>query len=742
LQASRGGRGALAAVEEPVSKAVDATTSTPLSERAKRGLSIAHRLLLVVLVVAVPMLLLAAGIVWRLTERERDAHRDAIMYAGRSLLGAVDAQLGKYAAVAQLLGTSQALQTQNLAEFRADALRAMPGLPHAWVSLADTQGHQLVNTFASADDVLPPVPAVARESQRRAFETGQPQVVGVSTGPVAKIPVVAVVVPVFGHGRPAYSVFVTVDVAVFRDFLNSPRMPAGWLAAIVDRNGQFIARSLDHERWVGKPASPGWLPTLRQEGWFETLSLEDERYITANVVSSSSEWTLAVAAKKEVFEAPARHILFLAGLIGLVVTLASLVLATHVARRITGPIAAMESGARALRHRRQSDYVATGVREVDHALEAFDTAARDLRASEERYERLANATKEGVLICDGGRIVESNAGFLRMTGCDAGAVLDKPLGDFLAAETRDEALQRLAGSEGEVFESIGQRCDGTSFPVELSGGAITYNGRQMRVALLRDLTAEKRAEEDRRALQQELMRASRLSEIGRMAAALAHELNQPLTAVASYLGGCRRVLRGDIREPDTKEKLREVMELANAQALRAGDIIRRTREFFGTGQTRRTVEDAATVMREASTLAIAAAKHNGIAIRADIDPAGHILVDRVQIQQVIVNLVRNGIEAMEDSPRKELAIALSAQSDSIVVSVSDTGSGVSAEMSKRLFKPFSSTKSHGMGIGLSVCREIVEAHEGRIWAEPREGGGAVFRFTLPIVSDDVVARGI
>lgn len=715
-------------------------TNATVSERARRGLSIGQRLTLIVLVVAVPMLLLAAGIVWRLGERERDTHRNAIMYAARSLLGAVDAQLGKYIAVAQLLAVSPALQAQDLAAFRADAVRAMPGLPGAWVALADLDGRQLVNTFASADEPLPSIPPSALAPQRRAFATGQAQVVDVSLGPVAKIPVVAVVVPVFRNGRPAYSVFVAVDVVIFRDLIDRQRVPPGWLVGIMDQSGNLVARSIDHDRWVGKPAAAAWRPTLKQEGWFDTLSLEGDRYITANAVSPLSGWTLGVAAKKEVFEAPVRQTLALTGVIGLLVTLVSVALAVQVARRITGPIAAMERGARALRRRRQPEQVPTGVREVDHALEAFDVAARELQASEERYERLANATKEGVLICDGDRIVEANAGFLRMTGCAPDAVLERPLGEFLAPDARDDALVRLARSEGDAFEAVARRCDGSTFPVELSGSAVTFNGRDMRVALVRDLTAEKRAEEDRRALQNELMRASRLSEIGRMAAALAHELNQPLTAVASYIGGCRRLLRSNPLDAETIRKLGEVMDLANAQALRAGEVIRRTREFFGTGQTRRTVEDAATVMREASTLAIAAAKHNGIAIRADIGPAGHILVDKVQIQQVIVNLVRNGIEAMEDSPTKELAIALAARPDSIVLSVSDTGPGVSADMADRLFKPFSSTKSHGMGIGLSVCREIVEAHDGRIWAEPREGGGAVFRFSLPVVSEELAGR--
>jgi PAS domain S-box-containing protein len=715
---------------------------TKPSERARRGLSISQRLSLIVLVVAVPMLMLVTGIVWRLGEREREAHSEAVIYAARSLHGAVDAQLGKYMAVAQLLAMSPGLENRNPGEFRADALRAMPGLPGAWVALADVDGRQLVNTYVSGDETLPPIPPEAIAPQRRAFETRQAQVVDVSIGPVARIPVIAVVAPVFRNGSPAYSVFVAVDVAVFRDLLDAQRMPPGWLAAIVDGGGRFIARSLDHDRWVGQPVSPGWRPTMKQEGLFDTVSLEGERYITANAVSPLSGWTLGVAAKKDVFEEPVRLTLIIAALFGLAVTALSIILAAHVARRITRPIAAMETGARALRHRRQLDYVPTGVREIDHALEAFDIAAKDLRASEERYERLADATREGVLICDGERIVEANAGFLRMTGCEPGAVEQKTLGEFLAVEVRTEALQRLASSEGEAIETLARRSDGTVFPAELSGGAVTYNGRHMRVALLRDLTTEKRAEEDRRALQHELMRASRLSEIGRMAAALAHELNQPLTAVVSYIGGCRRLLRADTIDAEVAQRLRDVMDLANAQALRAGEVIRRTREFFGTGQTRRTVEDAATVIREASTLAIAAAKHNGIAIRADIGPAGHILVDKVQIQQVIVNLVRNGIEAMEDSPRKELAIALVARPDTIVLRVSDTGAGISEEMFGRLFKPFSSTKSQGMGIGLSVCREIVEAHEGRIWTEPGEGGGAVFCFSLPVVNEEMAGHGM
>ena len=364
---------------------------------------------------------------------------------------------------------------------------------------------------------------------------------------------------------------------------------------------------------------------------------------------------------------------------------------------------------------------------------------QSLKESEERYEHLANAAKEGVLIYDDLRIVVTNATFLRMFGVPDGETIAQPLGEFFAPECRRETLARLRGNDMDGYEAVGLRRDGSTFPVQLSGNAISYDGRDMRVALVRDLTADKRAEEERRALQSELEHASRLSEIGQMAAALAHELNQPLTAVVTYLGACRRILEQAVEEEARKRKLHEVMGLAGAQARRAGEIIRRVREFIGTGQTERTVEDAAAVIREASTLAIAAARHNGVRIRSDFAEPGRVVVNKVQIQQVIVNLVRNAIEAMDGCPRKELDIVLSAAHEFVEVTVSDTGPGMPPDMAGRLFKPFASTKKKGMGIGLSVCREIVEAHHGKIWVEPKPGGGTVFQFTLPLMRDELIA---
>ena len=369
----------------------------------------------------------------------------------------------------------------------------------------------------------------------------------------------------------------------------------------------------------------------------------------------------------------------------------------------------------------------------------FSLLFQSLKDSEERYARLANAAKEGVLIYDGLRIVEANASLRRLFGYNESELAETPLGELFAAEGRRETLVTLQTPNAAANEAVGLRKDGSTFPVEISGSVVGYQGRDMRVALVRDLTEEKRAQDERRDLQAELLHASRLSEIGRVAAALAHELNQPLTAVTAYIGACRRVLGAGPLDQHQTRKLQDVMGLANAQALRAAEIIRRVREFIGTGQTERTLEDAASVIREASALALAAAKHNAVLVRFDFAEQGRVLVNKVQIQQVIVNLVSNAIDAMDGLPRKELAIALAARHDLIEVSVSDTGAGLPEEIADRLFKPFSSTKTQGMGIGLSVCREIVEAHHGKIWVEANPGGGTVFRFTLPLVRDELIA---
>jgi two-component system sensor kinase FixL len=231
-------------------------------------------------------------------------------------------------------------------------------------------------------------------------------------------------------------------------------------------------------------------------------------------------------------------------------------------------------------------------------------------------------------------------------------------------------------------------------------------------------------------LQTELVHISRLTAMGEMASALAHELNQPLSAIANYLKGAKRLLEG--RADDESKMISGAMDKAAEQSLRAGQIIRRLRDFVARGESERRVESINKLVEEANALALVGAKEHGVRVRLRIDPAHDlILADKVQIQQVLLNLLRNAIEAVAQSERRELLVSTRPSAGGMVeVSVADTGPGISPDVAPQLFQPFITTKPQGMGVGLSISRTIIEAHGGQIWTEANPGGGAIFRFTL------------
>ena len=280
----------------------------------------------------------------------------------------------------------------------------------------------------------------------------------------------------------------------------------------------------------------------------------------------------------------------------------------------------------------------------------------------------------------------------------------------------------------------GRRKNGETFPMELQVGEFTFAGGRYFTGFVRDLTERQEAERRIQDLQAELMHTSRLSVMGQMASTIAHELNQPLTAVTNYLEAGRQLLATGVGGPD---RINEMMEKAIAQAQRAGDVIRRLRGFVTKGETERRIRNLNQLVEEALALAFVGARQRGVRASLELDQTlPPVLVDHVQIQQVVLNLVRNAVEAMEQVERRELTIGTRAipQQGVAEVIVADTGPGVAPELAGRLFQPFVTTKATGMGLGLSICREIVEAHHGQLTTAPAPSGGTVFRVTLPIAS--------
>ncbi|MGY3614361.1 sensor protein FixL [Bradyrhizobium sp. USDA 10063] len=287
----------------------------------------------------------------------------------------------------------------------------------------------------------------------------------------------------------------------------------------------------------------------------------------------------------------------------------------------------------------------------------------------------------------------------------------------------------------------GQRKDGTTFPMHLSIGEMKSGGVPYFTGFVRDLTEHQQTQARLQELQSELVHVSRLSAMGEMASALAHELNQPLAAISNYMKGSRRLLAAS--DDPNRAKIENAMDRAAEQAIRAGQIIRRLRDFVARGESEKRVERLSKMIEEAGALGLAGAREQDVRIRFNLDPRYDlVLVDRVQVQQVLVNLFRNALEAMAQSERRELiASNRPVDEDMIEVSVFDTGHGFPDDVEKNLFQTFFTTKETGMGVGLSISRSIIEAHGGRMWAESNHAGGATFRFTLPAVPNESLTDG-
>jgi len=363
-----------------------------------------------------------------------------------------------------------------------------------------------------------------------------------------------------------------------------------------------------------------------------------------------------------------------------------------------------------------------------------------LQAAEARLHSILQTVPDAMIIIDErGRIESLSTTAERLFGYSIAEVAGKNIKQLMPAphrEQHDGYLKRYLNTGerhiigiGRVV--VGQRKDGTTFPMHLTIGELRLSDRHYFTGFIRDLTDQQLTESRLKELQAEVTHMSRFTALGEMASTLAHEINQPLTAINNYLKGSRRLLERIEGEPATV--LRDALGKAADQALRAGHIIRRLREFVARGDSERRVESLPKLIEDASTLALIGAKENGVEVSFRLDPeAEHVLADRIQIQQVLVNLIRNAIETMSDGPaRRELQISTSLNvNETTEVSVADTGTGLAPEVAANLFQPFVTTKSKGMGLGLSICRTIVEAHGGKIWVDARPGGGTIFRFTL------------
>jgi two-component system sensor kinase FixL len=334
-----------------------------------------------------------------------------------------------------------------------------------------------------------------------------------------------------------------------------------------------------------------------------------------------------------------------------------------------------------------------------------------------------------------GKITSWNHAAEALFGYSAAEMIGTPIIRLFPPELIGEEariMERIrAGEAMEHYETVRLRKDGTSIDVSVTVSPIRDSTGMVIGAskTVRDISEKKQAEARLMTLSAELSHVARVSEMGQVSAAIAHELNQPLTAILNYTNVAKRLI--DSTDPAAKAKAHEAVSKAGEQALRAGHIIRRLRDFVEKRDSTRTIEDINAVTEDALALGLigAGAITTTLSLAPGLQP---VLIDKVQIQQVLVNLLRNAVDAMAQSERRELTVATApANGVWVQVSVTDTGSGVSEELAERLFRPFVTTKAGGMGIGLAISRSIIEAHGGRLTMVSNPGGGTVFQFILP-----------
>jgi hypothetical protein len=363
----------------------------------------------------------------------------------------------------------------------------------------------------------------------------------------------------------------------------------------------------------------------------------------------------------------------------------------------------------------------------------------ELQAAHERFVTVLDGLHSAVHVADAhsDEILYANRAFLSLFGADA---VGRDCWQVTAcchpgaqALLHDPRTLNSADLPCELFDDDVHNVDNDRW-YRIHDRAIKWvDGRVVRMVIGTDITEHKQIQDMTQRQQERLEQTARLISMGEMASSLAHELNQPLAAIANYSMGCVNRLRSGSYNVDD---LLAAMQKATFQAERAGKIIRRMRDFVRKSEPHRAEVVLADIVDEALGFAEIEARKAGTEIRVEVSPSlPPVHADRIMIEQVLLNLVKNGIEAMATTPRERRQLTVSAHRNGgqhVEVEVRDRGHGITAEQAEKLFSPFYTTKPQGMGMGLNICRSIIEFHRGRLWALPNPEGGSIFRFTLPL----------
>lgn len=736
--------------------------TAPRLSASGRALGLRGHLVLLMLAVLLPALALGGAALWQAAEAHREAVEAQVRGTARALALAVDRDIAAHLAVAAALADMPEADpdTGDPREF-ADLAQRLTLPLAAWAVLSDAaSGQQLVNTRLPPGTMLPlkPRPQGPRD---QVVATGRPVVVDLLRNQATGEPVIGVLAPVLRDGRVVRVVGVWADPARLSTMLATQALPADGFATLIDTHGVVVARSINPARFVGQQVTDRQRPDWLSERVTRRQNLEGrDMLIAITPLAGTTGWMMAVAEPWARFaNAQAASILRLAAGGIAALTLGGLV-ALALARRILRPVETLaRDAALVASSQTPAPRAPSGISELDRLAGSIAGARDELRAraataaaaeADARAQRdllvsVIDATAEPVFAKD-------RRGCFRLVNQAMAGIFNRTKESMVGLHTRDltpaaEAEQALQWDRDVIAT---EQPETREHVVTTAGGARRFITTRMPwrgadgsvigvVGVAHDTTEARAARQRLDEAQARLFQVSRLGATAAMAAGLAHEINQPLTAAANYLRAAARMLGGAADpppSPDRLEQARKTLPDAAAQAVRAGEILRRLRGFIARGETEREPWPIAVLLRDAMPVLRAALEGGNVALVLELDPMldrpgqGVVLVDPVQLHQVLFNLVRNAAEAMRNQPEARVLLRARATETGIAVAVIDHGSGIMPDVLAHLFEPFVTSKPDGLGVGLAICRGVVEAHGGTLVAAANPDGGSSFTFTL------------
>ena len=704
----------------------------------QRPLGVRATLAMLVLGCVLPMSGVAAFLVVDFYQRERAELIANTITQARATIAAVDRHFESVQSALLALSTSRQLADGDLRGFHERTQQALAHIGADSIVVVGLDGALLLSSRRPYGEPLPRLPRTPLLQRIRS--TGKPGVSDLFMGPLAQHMIYTIGVPVLRDGAIALSLNATESTVFLDQLIAAQHFAPSWRIAILDNQAAIAARSHDADKYRGKQTTPALKARLADggEGSLESTTLDGVPVVTAFARSRLTGWSVALGVPRDELTASLRRSLNWL----IIATLAALALGLALAWRIGGGIVhsvlALVEPAKAVAAGLVLPIPRLAIAEANVLGHTLHEAAVSVRESEQRLALVAEAAHLGIWIRDLAHDTiwvsqqwRTMFGFapaqlialddvLARVHCDDRAAVRRVLDTTQNGARRYEMEYRLAvpGQPARWIASIGSVED------DRAGQPALVRGVSL------DITRRKQAELDIQLKQKEVTLLARVAVLGELSGAMAHELNQPLTAILSNAQAAQRFLRqGGPALDDVAEILQDIVD----EDQRAGEIIRRLRRLF----------DKADGVREAlgiNELAISVLRilrndliNHGVTVRAELcEPDLLVLADRIQLQQVLINLVMNACDAMATQGSVIEVHAFAEAGGTARIDILDHGTGLPDDMLERVFEAFYTTKERGMGLGLSICRNIVHAHGGELWADNHSGGGAAFHVRLPL----------